>query len=306
MEGASVIGLIAVMGAFLSGGFLLYFLMPKRQADLRSLMNSGTAAYSPSASPLSSRGIEEDFEKAKALAKKKAKKKEPVTLAERYFHAGIFSEQERKQFQQIRVLAPIVLPLVMGIVIATVSTTYALYAAVLGLLIGIQLPFSMLDRRARQRAEDILFYLPLVVEQIVIGVSSSLDVGPCLQRVVQMADERDSHNPVTELLKHAQAYAKSGTSMSDALMEIGRLSGNNELKHTFMSLSQVSKHGGEITKQLQELADAVAAQRETKIEAKIKRLELEATGPVGLVFMGFMLIFTVGFIIQLMEAFAKT
>ncbi len=307
MEGVSLIGLAAIMGAFLSGGFLLYFLIPKRQTDLRSLMNSGTAAYSAGAAPRKrSETAEDDFARAKAQAKKKAKKKDPVTLAERFFHAGIFSDQERKQFQQLRMLAPIVLPVVMGLVIATVNLQYALYAAVLGLLLGLQLPFSILDRRIKQRAEDILFFLPLVVEQIVIGVSSSLDVGPCLQRVVQMADERDSHNPVTEMLRHAQTYAKSGTSMSDALMDVGRLSGNTELKHTFMSLSQVSKHGGEITRQLQELADAVAGQRETKIEAKIKRLELEATGPVGLVFMGFMLIFTVGFIIQLMEAFAKT
>jgi len=145
-----------------------------------------------------------------------------------------------------------------------------------------------------------------VVEQIVIGVSSSLDIGPCLQRVVQMADERDSHNPVTELLRHAQLLSKSGLSLSDSLMDVGKLSGHNELKHTFMSLSQVSKHGGEITRQLQELADAVSSQRETKIEAKIKRLELEATGPVGLVFVGFMLIFTIGFGTQLMLAFGNS
>ncbi|MCB0334635.1 MAG: type II secretion system F family protein, partial [Bdellovibrionales bacterium] len=139
--------------------------------------------------------------------------------------------------------------------------------AIFGLLLGLQLPYSVLDRRIKRRDEDIMFYLPLVIEQIAIGVSSSLDIGPCLQRVVSMADERDTHNVVTELVKYAQNHVRSGVSLEDALNEIGKRSGHNELKHSFLSLSQVAKHGGEITRQLQELADAVASQREGRIEA---------------------------------------
>jgi pilus assembly protein TadC len=68
-------------------------------------------------------------------------------------------------------------------------------------------------------------------------------------------------------------------------------------------MAQVLKHGGEITKQLQEMADAVSSQRETKIEAKIKKLELEATGPVAMVFMGFLLILLTCIGMQMMKAF---
>ena len=75
-----------------------------------------------------------------------------------------------------------------------------------------------------------------------------------------------------------------------------------QLAKSIMSLSQVAKHGGEITRQLQELADAVATQRETKIDAKIKKLELEATAPVALVFMGFLIILLIGFGIQIYRA----
>jgi len=100
-----------------------------------------------------------------------------------------------------------------------------------------------------------------------------------------------------------QYHVKSGTTMEEALKEMGRLSGSNELKHAFVSLSQVAKHGGEISRQLQELADAVSSQRETQIEAKIKKLELEATGPVALVFAGFMGILLIGFGLQIQGAF---
>ena len=178
-----------------------------------------------------------------------------------------------------------------------------LLGAIIGVAMGFQLPLSILDRRYASRLDEIMFYLPLVVEQISIGVSSSLDVGPCLQRVVQMADERDTHNVVTELLSYVQYHVKSGMGTEEALGEIGRLSGSTELKHAFVSLAQVAKHGGEISKQLQELADAVSSQRETQIEAKIKKLELEATGPVALVFAGFMGILLIGFGLQIQGAF---
>jgi pilus assembly protein TadC len=83
-------------------------------------------------------------------------------------------------------------------------------------------------------------------------------------------------------------------SLEEALTEIGRASGHAELKHVFLALSQVAKFGGEISKQLQDLADTVASQREAKIDARIKRLELKATGPVMLVFLGYLIILFLG------------
>ncbi len=249
----------------------------------------------------------EEYEKLKLTAKKNIKKKEPITIEEKYFRAGMFSEKDKREFQRMRFFLPLVCaPVCLALGFYIFGFSNLLFPAIFcifGGLIGMQLPFSILDRRMAARDEEIMYYLPLVIEQIAIGVSSSLDIGPCLQRVVQMSDERDSHNVVTELLRHAQYYVRSGNSLEDALNEVGRRTGHNELKHAFLSLSQVAKHGGEITRQLQELADAVAAQRETRIEAVIKKLELKATLPVTLVFMGFILILLVGFFLQIMEAF---
>jgi len=61
-----------------------------------------------------------------------------------------------------------------------------------------------------------------------------------------------------------------------------------------LALSQVAKFGGEISKQLQDLADSVTTQREAKVEAVIRKLELKATGPVGLVFVAYMLLLGLG------------
>jgi pilus assembly protein TadC len=116
-----------------------------------------------------------------------------------------------------------------------------------------------------------------------------------------MADERESHNVVTELLKLVNHYTRQGVSMEEALTEVGKRAGHTELKHAFMSLAQVSKHGGEVTRQLQELANSVSLQREAKIEGIIKTLELKATPPVALVFFAFMILLMFMFGSQLMQ-----
>jgi len=219
-----------------------------------------------------------------------------------FFRAGIFSESSRKKLSILSKLSLIACPVFALALTYSSSGILPFMATGVGLAIGVQIPRSYLRRAIHRRDEEIMFYLPLVIEQLVIGVSSSLDVGPCIRWIVQMADERDSHNAVTELLRYAQQYMKAGASMEDALILVARLSGHTELKHVFMSLSQVSKHGGEITKQLQELANAVSSQREARIEGKIKKLELEATGPVGLVFVAFMATFLSSLALQISSA----
>lgn len=308
MDPKIIIGIAALLLALISiGVFVYHFLMPRGGSNLRSLMQSSRLQDSKPSEirrKLENDTSGKEFEKLKRGLETSTKKEPKLTLQEKFFQAGMFSPESQRDFSRLRIIVPVILTPALGYAgYAALGGVFALVGAVFGLLLGLQAPMSILDRRILKQAEDIMFYLPLVIEQVSIGVSSSLDIGPCLSRIVQMADERDTHNAVTELLRHAQFHVKSGVSLEEALMEVGKRSGHTELKHTFMSLSQVAKHGGEISRQLQELADAVAGQRETKIDAKIKKLELQATAPVALVFMGFILILLIGFGIQIQGAF---
>jgi len=301
----TLIPIAAGLGGLLSLGLLIWVLFATPRGDYRSLMGS-RIAVSPNAGirdRIENDQTGEELEKIKNATRKSAKKRAEPTLQEKMFRAGLFTEKQRRDFNRLRVLLPSVGSFVLsqcGLYVG--GWQAAMLLGLCGLLAGVYLPFRIIERRMKQRDEDILFYLPLVIEQISIGVSSSLDIGPCLSRVVQMADERDSHNAVTELVRYAQYHIKSGVGLEEALIEIGKLSGHNELKHAFMALAQVAKFGGEVSKQLQELADAVSSQRETKIEAKIKKLELEATLPVALVFFGFLVILLVGFMLQIITS----
>ena len=306
-SGNILLGLIMLVAAGLSGGLFFYYLYARPRADLRGLMASRSESNNYAQEMrerLEQDETGEEFERLKTMVRGKHVAPKEPSFEDKMFRAGLFTEQQKKDFRRIQILGPFVGLIVFGVIGTSLgSIDLIVLVALIGLLIGFYAPYKILARRQAMRDEEILFYLPLVIEQIAIGVSSSLDVGPCLQRVVQMADERDSHNPVTEFIRYAQFHVRSGVSLEEALLEVANLSGHTELKHTFMALAQVAKFGGEVTRQLQELADAVATQRETKIEGKIKKLELVATGPVALVFAGFMLILLIGFGLQVLRAF---
>jgi tight adherence protein C len=303
-----LVGIGAALAAVLCGGFLIYALFGvKQDTNLKSLLKASRT--DPGSHAAARQRVQDDvtgkeYDRLKQVQKKKYKKsKQTLTKEERYFHAGIFTKRQRVHFDRLRWYIMIVGIPVMGMAGSNFGSFFLLVGIVTGVIAGIIGPSFVLDKKIKRRGDEIMYYLPLVIEQISIGVSSSLDIGPCLQRVVAMADERDTHNVVTELIRYAQFHIKSGISLEEALTEVGTMSGHTELKHAFMALASVAKHGGEISRQLQELADAVSEQRETNIEAKIKKLELEATGPVALVFLGFILIILIGFGLQIMKVF---
>jgi hypothetical protein len=215
------------------------------------------------------------------------------TLEEMMFQAGVFSELERNKFLRYKVLGPFLGP-VFGAAFAYITVGFngmiGWALPVMGAAVGYRFPYIVVDGRRKERFEEIMFYLPIVIEQMVIGVSSSLDIGPCIQKICEMSKERDRTNAVIQLLEQSQIYVRSGNS-------------HMELKHAFNAIAQVSRHGGEVTKQLQELADAVTVQREAQIEAKIKKLELSATGPVALAFLAFMIVLGTGIACRMANVF---
>lgn len=305
MDSSILVPVIAAVVAIVVGGILVYQRQSASSRSVRGLM--AAERYSQSMAELRERiqGDEsgEELDRVRqSLSKEKKKGGEP-SMDEKMFRAGIFSATQKAEFKRLQVMAPIIGLVAFAMIGRAIgSTQQMLLLGLVGLILGLYLPFKVLERRVSRRQDEILFYLPLVIEQVSIGVSSSLDIGPCLVRIVQMADERDTHNPVTELLRYAQFHIKSGSSLEEALTEVGQLQGQHDLKHAFLALSQVAKHGGEISKQLQDLADSVASQREAKIEEKIKKLELAATPPVALVFFGYLAILLIGFGLQIVTA----
>lgn len=311
--------IVGIVAAVLALGCLLVILRALVGRDSGS--NAGPAAMSKNLGGVATSSSSRRAEAANAFrgregpqpgenrtaieTKKKAKKKEVLSIEDMLFRAGFFGHEEQSKFARKRLAFCLVS---VGLALFFLGTAKDPLLLGIGVIVagayGHRLPVMALDKRIKERQEEIMFFLPLVIEQVSIGVSSSLDIGPCLSRVVQMADERDTHNVVTEYLHLALSLVKSGASLEEALKEVGHRSGSNELNHAFLALGQVAKHGGEVSRQLQELSDSVSMQREVQVDTRIKKLELKATGPVAVAFVGFMVILFSALFAQFQNAFS--
>jgi Flp pilus assembly protein TadB len=303
--------LIILIALIALGGFgvLLYLLSGSHseEAGIRELMGSGSGADLP-ARRIGRDGNELDVEEIKrrsGTSKNRKTRGGGEDLQTKLFRAGFYTQADRKRFLIMQVVALVFLStsLPLGIYKMAHSPLLTVLTAVIGLFAGYAMPISWLEKQIRNRQEEVMYYLPLVVEQVSIGVSSSLDIGPCIANIVEMADQRDSHNPVTEMFVHVEKLMRSGLNLEDSLIEVGTASAMTETKHAFMFLAQCAKHGGEVTKQLQELADSVMTAREVQVEGKITSLPVKATGPLITVFAGFFALLFAGLMVRLMSAF---
>jgi Flp pilus assembly protein TadB len=289
---------LVLMGGASSGG---------RSNEMRELMSSGTPTDSAPGRAGAQQAFDldgEDFKKRQMSGKNK----KGDDISTKLFKAGFFTAEDRRKFLRMRIISFVVflilVPLAFFLVTRKADFTFVV-SIFLGAIVGITMPMSWLEKQIRKRADEVLYYLPLVIEQVSIGVSSALDVGPCISYIVEMTNERDSHNAVTEMFVHVEKLIKSGLSLQDSLVEVGTANGTNEVKHAFMFLAQCAKHGGEVSKQLQELADSVMTQRQVHIEGKIAALPVKATGPLAMVFAGFFGLLFAGLFVRLLSAFGS-
>lgn len=314
MDNTQLLIFVTVLVGILGFGALAYVFIGSgagaRTGDFRDLMVSGTQAQSQSQARrgpnADAEAIDVDAEQFRKSRKSRKAKAKDESIERKLFRAGFYSAEDRVRFLKIRIavfsVAVTICPLAIYFLVK--NPTLIMSGTILGGLIGFSAPMSWLEKQVRAREEDVMYFLPLVIEQVSIGVSSALDVGPCLSNIVAMASERDSHNPVTEMFVHVEKLIRSGLNLEDALMEVGEANGMQEVKHAFMFLAQCSKHGGEVSKQLQELADSVMVQRQVQIEGKIASLPVKATGPLATVFAGFFALLFAGLFVRLISAFS--
>ncbi len=218
------------------------------KSGMRDLM--GTSPVPERTGRKNAQGIDPldlDVDTFKKHSAKTGRKSKVEDLPRKLFKAGLYSAEERRKFTRFRIISAVVstISLPTGMLMVSGNPMLGVVGGVLGVLIGFALPMTILERRIRAREDDVMYYLPLVIEQVSIGVSSALDVGPCIAQIVSMASERDSHNAVTEMFVHVEKLIRSGLNLEDSLQEVGEANGMSEVKHAFMFLTQCSRHGGE-------------------------------------------------------------
>ncbi|RME61528.1 MAG: hypothetical protein D6780_01470, partial [Candidatus Dadabacteria bacterium] len=177
---ASGIVILLFLAGFGALGYTLYYLVVNRQtAAVKNLM--GTSAVSHYKKGAKENVVqqtsqeEEVLEKLKEEARKEFSRRNASELEEKFFKAGIFTEEQKREFNRVRILCLIVggiLGAMLAFQVTDLGMLFSLLALVIGVAVGYRMPNVILDRKIKRRLDDIMYYLPVVIEQVVIGVSS--------------------------------------------------------------------------------------------------------------------------------------
>lgn len=180
---------------------------------------------------------------------------------------------------------------VLGVIVYTTSLKFSLSSllvtAFVGLCAGELYHSRKVDRKKKLRLKQMEYYLPTVMERIVMAVTSGLDIVPALREAAHNAND-----PVSSLMKWIVNLAESGTPVDAAFdMAAKRDDVTPSVKHACAHLALAHRQGGEIVRPLKELSDATQLAYQESVEEHIARLPVKAVLPLVLTFAGLIVCF---------------
>lgn len=158
-------------------------------------------------------------------------------------------------------------------------------------------------RKAAAR-RSVEFFLPIVMEQIVMAVESGLDIIPALAAVLELngnQDGKETSNPVIVMLGKVHRLTEAGLPFEKALREVAESSDCHAVRHAFVHLGLAQKEGGGVSAPLRELSDATQLYYQESMEEDIAKMPVRATMPLVLVFAGLILLFITSPLVQIMN-----
>lgn len=161
--------------------------------------------------------------------------------------------------------------------------------------------------RKRKHQDKINFFLPLVMERVVMAVQAGLDILPAIGAILKIEDAKPRHmssveeDPVCKLLERVRSQAESGLTLDESLRKVAESVENAALRHAFIHLSVAYREGGELVMPLRELSDATQLFYQEIVEENIAKMPIKATMPLLLTFAGLIICFITSPIIQILE-----
>lgn len=222
---------------------------------------------------------------------------------------GLLSDEERDSFRRWGRLSPLI-GAIAGIFIKLISIPGKPELLVVAAIVGGASGYLAQGARTRSRAaaysNSLEFYLPLVMERLVMAVQSGLDIIAALGAIVNLERGEDrkptkKSDPVTRLLMVVHRLTERGLTFEQALEEVAQSVDSSAVKHCFIHLAVAHAEGGELVMPLKELSDSTQLYYQETVEEQIAKLPVKATLPLLCTFAGLILCFITTPIIQLMS-----
>jgi tight adherence protein C len=161
-----------------------------------------------------------------------------------------------------------------------------LIAMVLGAFAGRLYMSRQREACAKKEIRSLEFYLPAVMERIVMAVGSGLDIVPALQEA-----SRGGKDPVSGLLAQVVRLSEGGTPVDAAFESVAAQTKSVSVRHAMTHLALAHRQGGEIVRPLKELSDATQTAYQETVEEMIAKLPVKAVLPLVLTFTGLIICF---------------
>lgn len=161
---------------------------------------------------------------------------------------------------------------------------------------------NYLIRRAQLLChEEIERSLPLLMEELVMAVAAGHDVISAIKIVLVNRHNALVEDPLTAIFNMVVQLAEAGLSFAESLRHVGKIAPVPAVKHALIHLSLAYQEGGELVMPLRELADATQLMYQEKMEERVAKLPVKATGPLVVIFAGLVIFFVTTPVIQVMK-----
>ncbi len=231
--------------------------------------------------PFSERVLRPGIERLGSLLSRSTPQKARQDLLNRLELAGRPGNLTPEDFAAVRLVAAAIvgaLGLLIGLLLA--NPVYLVIALVVGVILGYYLPVLWLKQKVDARKAEIQKALPDALDLLVICVDAGLGFDAALARVTDKYK-----NALSELLAKALREVSLGRPRLEALDEMGRNSGVEDLHNFIQAVIQSEQFGTGIGKILRIQADEMRRKRRQRAQERGAQATLKMMLPmVGCIF----------------------
>jgi tight adherence protein C len=231
--------------------------------------------------PFSERVLRPSIERLGSLLSRSTPQKARQDLLNRLELAGRPGNLTPEDFAAVRLVAAAIvgaLGLLIGLLLA--NPVYLVIALVAGVILGYYLPVLWLKQKVDARKAEIQKALPDALDLLVICVDAGLGFDAALARVTDKYK-----NALSELLAKALREVSLGRPRLEALDEMGRNSGVEDLHNFIQAVIQSEQFGTGIGKILRIQADEMRRKRRQRAQERGAQATLKMMLPmVGCIF----------------------
>jgi tight adherence protein C len=216
--------------------------------------------------------------------------------------AGYRSSEATLAIQGMRILTPIALIIV---VLATgIYRSNPFFVLLFAGLLGYMLPEVWLLWKIKKRQQRLRLAIPDGLDLLVICVEVGLGLDQSLLRVAQ--ELRMVHPELSEELQMVNLEMRVGKTRLDALRELARRTGLDELKSLVAMLIQTERFGTSIAQSLRTFSDELRTKRRQRAEEMGAKTTVKMVPPlVFFVFPALLVVILGPAVIALMHQFLK-